>query len=767
MRKVLNCFLLHSDVISMKKVYSLFFLFFLYSVFIKVYAQKIVIDDNKKLVTEIGKGLYYLEDKENKYINNTSKLLFSNDFVVFEKEEFNFSNSTSAFWIRLEIQSFIQKDVFLEVTNPLLDSLILFEKEGNELQQIGISGGALPFRSRSLLYTKPNFALELRNGQTKEYYLYIKSNFPTKTSIQAGSAVAILQNQHKADVLIGGYIAVMAVMLLYNLFVFVSIKQRVYFYYICHVLTTGLVYATFKGYTFEFLWESSPFINYYIPSLTSCARISILLFAIEFLNAHTQKRQFRVITYSLYAIFGTSILLGITNFYWWSSILSQIGSIVLSVYLLFLSLFFWYKGFAPAKYFLLAWFAYLIGLIVSILEINSLMPTNFLTQNGTIIGSAIEVILLSFALAYRISSFMKEREKALALVTIIREEKNNILQRQDEVLEYKMNEELSQLREAAEESELINNELQRVFSKLNEQKNIINLRSEALEYVNEQLKVTNTELNETLKVVEEQRDLISEKNQSIIDSLRYAQTIQQAILPLPEKISEILKNQFIIYKPKDIVSGDFYWVNESEGKIYVAAVDCTGHGVPGAFMSLIGYTGLETIVNKYNIEDPAQILTELHEIVQLSLKQKELNNSDGMDIALCVLEETEEQDTYLVKFSGAKRPCFVYDDESKEITEVRGTRQSIGGWSKKPRKQFELHQLKLKKSDCIYLFSDGFVDQNDERGEKFGSARFKELISSVANDSIDEQKKAIRNTLRRHQGLEAQRDDILLMGIKI
>ncbi len=754
----------------MKKVYSVFLSFFLCLIFcfafIKVSAQEISVDDDKKIVPEIGKGLLYLEDKENKYIQNTSNLFTSTDFKVFEKEEFNFSSSTSAFWIRFEVQSLIDKEIYLEVTNPLLDSLVLFEKDGNRLEQIGISGASLPFRFRSLLYTKPNFLLELRNGQTKEYFLYIKSNFPTKTSLQAGSAVAILQHQHKRDVIIGGYIAIMIAMLFYNLFVFISTKDKIYFYYVLHVFTTCLVYGTLKGYTFEFLWDSSPIINYYIPVITSLEHICILLFAVRFLNVHTQKRQFRVITYSLYITFAASIVVGLLNFYFWSYLIMQIGSVILSSYLLFLSLFFWTKGFTPAKYFLLAWSAYLIGLIISMLEINSFVSTNFWTQNGTIIGSAIEVILLSFALAYRINLFIKEKEKALALVTIIREEKNNILERQDELIEYKMNEELSGLREVAEESELINDELQRVFHKLNEQKNTINMRSEALQYINIQLKDTNTELNETLTLIEKQRDLIAEKNRSIVDSLRYAQTIQQAILPLPEAVNQLIENQFIIYKPKDIVSGDFYWINEANGKTYIAAVDCTGHGVPGAFMSLIGYTALETIVNKNEVENPAQILTELHEIVQQSLKQRELNNSDGMDISLCVLEKLDE-DSYAVEFAGAKRPCFVYEKENSEMIEIRGTRQSIGGWSKKPRKPFELNKFKLKKADCLYLFSDGFADQNDEQGEKFGSIKFKDLICGVASNTVEVQKKIIRNTLRRHQGLEHQRDDILLIGIQI
>ena len=754
----------------MKKVHSLFLLLLLCLIsnvaFNQVLAQTITVNDERKIVTEVAKGILYLEDIQNKFIKNPEGLLISDNFRVFDKEELNFSHTNSAFWIKLNIHSLIDKDIYLEVTNPLLDSLILFEKNDNEIEKMAASGASFPFHSRSLLYTKPNFLLSLKKGQTKEYYLYIKSNFPTKTALQLGSSIAILQHQHKSDIAIGGYMAVMVALLLYNLFIFIATKDCIYLYYTLHVFAVGLLYSTIKGYSFEFLWSVNPSLNYYFPALLSVTRICMLLFVVNFLKIDTHKIHFRLANYIFYTVFILDILLNIFAPYLFSSIVGQIASISLAIYLLFFGLFAWRKGFIAAKYFLLASSMYLIGLIVNILEVSDVLSTNFFTENSCMFGSLAEVLLLAFAIAYRINSITNEREKALALVSIITQEKNNILERQDELLEYKMNEELSLLREIAEESNMISDELNKVFHTLNEQKNIVNLRSDALQHINEQLKGTNVELNETLNLVKEQRDIISLKNQHIVDSLRYAQTIQQAILPLQEEMSNILENQFVIYKPKDIVSGDFYWVNKFNNKIYIAAVDCTGHGVPGAFMSLIGYTGLETIVNKNEIQNPAEILTALHEIVQKSLKQKELNNSDGMDIALCVLE-SDDENTYSVEFAGAKRPCFLYRKEENNVTEIRGTRQSIGGWSRKQRKPFELHKFKVQKSDCIYLFSDGFADQNDEKGNKFGSEKLRKLLQQIATGSIDKQKKAIRKTLREHQGFEAQRDDILLIGIQI
>lgn len=266
-------------------------------------------------------------------------------------------------------------------------------------------------------------------------------------------------------------------------------------------------------------------------------------------------------------------------------------------------------------------------------------------------------------------------------------------------------------------------------------------------------------------------EVIKDKNKNITNSIRYAQTIQEAILPSPSVMDKYLTEHFIIYRPKDIVSGDFYWfshvpaeVTGKKDKLFVAAVDCTGHGVPGAFMSMIGSTLLDEIIEQKKIYDTAGILEMLNESVKEALKQESKVNDDGMDICLCSLER--EENGYKVLFTGAKRSLHYFSKEENQLITIKGDTKSIGGIQRKKR-EFTQTTLHLKSGDVMYLSSDGLADQSNPEKEKFGSKRLVELLEEVALLHLPEQERAIEKALDSHQGEAEQRDDILLMGIQI
>ncbi len=261
-------------------------------------------------------------------------------------------------------------------------------------------------------------------------------------------------------------------------------------------------------------------------------------------------------------------------------------------------------------------------------------------------------------------------------------------------------------------------------------------------------------------------EVITAKNASITDSIRYAETIQQAILPSRERMNEALHEYFIVYQPKDIVSGDFYWFNHVGDKIFLAVTDCTGHGVPGAFMSIVGINILNEIVNIENEYDPAVILETLNRYVSLSLRQHEVNNVDGMDVALCVMEPYENFKTKIT-FAGAKRPLYYF--QNGELHKIEGVRKTIGGGLRLSRKsrKFESHEVILDSNSMLYLLSDGYVDQNDLQRNRFGSRRLRELLSTIAFLPMNEQQEALQNQLKEHMQGTPQRDDITIMGIRI
>lgn len=263
-------------------------------------------------------------------------------------------------------------------------------------------------------------------------------------------------------------------------------------------------------------------------------------------------------------------------------------------------------------------------------------------------------------------------------------------------------------------------------------------------------------------------EVLAAKNKDILDSITYAKRIQQSILINEEEIKKILPDIFIYYQPKDIVSGDFYWFSKVNDKIIIAVVDCTGHGVPGAFMSLIANTLLNEIVNEKHITDPGSILHHLHNGITKSLQQEKDNTSsyDGMDMGLCIIDKNKNT----LSYAGAMHPLYISYHNSIEV--IKADMHPVGG--RKPRstlnniRQFTTHIIDLKKGMSFYMFSDGYVDQfNKARKNKFSTGRFKQLLVGMENESMEKQKEIIRQTMERWRGDFKQIDDILVVGMKI
>ncbi|MBN1413682.1 MAG: SpoIIE family protein phosphatase [Bacteroidales bacterium] len=272
--------------------------------------------------------------------------------------------------------------------------------------------------------------------------------------------------------------------------------------------------------------------------------------------------------------------------------------------------------------------------------------------------------------------------------------------------------------------------------------------------------------------IHEQKELLEIQNRNITASIRYAKTIQQAILPDLSAIKKYF-DVFVLYQPKDIVSGDFYWFSElhartSGGKsLLLAVVDCTGHGVPGAFMSMIGNRLLNEIVNERRIDSPKEILEVLNTGIRSTLRQEQTDNNDGMDISICRFEKIANGEV-LLTFAGAKRNMQIIKKERKEVIKLKGDRLSIGGSNEsKGQIQFKNHEIKLSKGDMLYLSTDGIIDQNGPDRSRFGTNRFEEILFKYSKFPMEEQEYSIRKEIERFRQHEEQRDDITLLGLKI
>lgn len=267
----------------------------------------------------------------------------------------------------------------------------------------------------------------------------------------------------------------------------------------------------------------------------------------------------------------------------------------------------------------------------------------------------------------------------------------------------------------------------------------------------------------TTEVVK-QKEIIEETNKHITDSIKYAKRIQEAFLPSEKSISEHLKNAFILYKPKDIVSGDFYWIERKENKILFAVVDCTGHGVPGAFMSIIGFNGLNQIVNEYNYTKPADILTHLNKRISNTLKQhvEDSKIRDGMDVAICSID----LETNKLEFAGAFSPLFIL--RNNEVLKFKGDKHPIGNFVGMEEFVFTNNEIDLLPEDKIYIFSDGFVDQfGGPDGKKLKYNYFRQLLLDNHKRPMPEQKEKINEFFEAWKTGFEQIDDVCIIGVAV
>ncbi len=270
------------------------------------------------------------------------------------------------------------------------------------------------------------------------------------------------------------------------------------------------------------------------------------------------------------------------------------------------------------------------------------------------------------------------------------------------------------------------------------------------------------EKENTLNLLEEQKVKLELREKDLIDSLVYAQRIQEALLPSEAYFRKHFEDSFIFFKPKDIVSGDFYWIGDKSDKVYVVAADCTGHGVPGALMSMIGREIIEKTINEENIESPSQILAVLDKALEKTFsREKNLGTiiRDGMDVGLCIIEKKRRK----VVFAGAFFPLYLIRDGS--LTEIKGDNIIIG--MNPDKLAYKDHELDLVDNDIFYMFSDGYVDQfGGSEKKKFMYRRFRYLLLTIHRFPVNDQKSILDENIKTWMGSNTQIDDMMVIGFR-
>jgi serine phosphatase RsbU (regulator of sigma subunit) len=662
--------------------------------------------------------------KENPTKKESIESIQTIDFATETTKFINLNGKNQKIWLKIPFQNKTDLEKwYLEVGSGRANVDVFIPQPNNTYQKIEL-GYNKSFKERILQTDRFIIPIELEKEESKTIFISIESNY-FQAPIHIAPWEYYFERDHIVDLAEGMYYGFILVMFLYNLFLYFKLKEKGYLYYIIYLLTLGLGIAQLRGHSFEFLWANHPWVNDYDPIIYSVSGIFANLFFIEFLHTRRNTLVFHRILQGLIIFSIVPIIVVLFGYKALGSSLNQLLLGISCINGLIVALYIYYTGYKPAKYIIVAWSAYLIGLLIFILAGAGVIEYNDFTSSGLLIGSAIEVVVLSVALAAKIDFYKKNQAETQAQL----------------------------LKKSEEHREFVQTRNQRLEDRVAE-------RTEELNVVNEELSVNLERLNEQHLVIEK-------KNHDITASITYAKRIQEAMLPRLEEIGSIFPNSFVFFEPRDIVSGDFYYFNQINQKVIIGAIDCTGHGVPGAFMSLIGNDLLNEIVESKSVTKASHILDRLDEGITKVLRQADTQIRDGMDAAFCVYD----LETQVMEYAGARNPLIYI--QNGELRIIKADRQSVGGNLIKNQhntKLFTNHTLdfQVNQNTQFYLFTDGFQDQfGGKSDKKFTTKRFREVLLQASKLPLLEQHEFLKNTLKNWMGFNRQIDDILVFGFEV
>lgn len=694
----------------------------------------------------LGKYTTVFEDIEGKL--TLQEVLYPENQALFKPMNTdvpNFQITPYTYWLKMNVVSETMKDYFLVIDKGDIDSLSFFaftEQSNNfTVQHVG---QLVPLSSRLYKNHQFIFKIPFQAKVSQTYYLRIKSAKPLSVPITIQTEIELIEKIYFQNISQGIYFGFALFIILYNLFIYLSVRDKIYWIYVIYVFFLSITLADFKGITVSVIFSRIESLNFYTLAFYGIAGSLANIFSILFLDVKNQNRKYYKILTVLTAIYWLSSLCGFLGFRLASCVIVNVNALVSSLFLIYIAWRLLQKGYQAAKFYLYAFGSFLFCVVVQFLGNIAILPANTFTLQAMQFGSAAEMLLLSLALADKINYLKAEKEIAQAATL-------QLIQEQNVVLEQKVE---ARTRELAENN-----------AALEVQNEEIRQQQEELIAINEALEKQRNTIQSQKLTIEQTYFKLQETSSRLNASISYAQDIQQIILPEENLLNHYFQQHFVIYLPKDVVSGDFYWFMplENPNKAIFVLADCTGHGVAGAFMSMIGNALLYETVEIAQIHAPNKILENLNMRIQKMLKQNISRNGDGMDIGICAFDK-QEDNHIKVAFAGSRMNIFYL--QGQDFQQFTGDKNYLGGRLAE-NKPFKEEVAILQKGDILYLASDGFADQNNEQRIRFGTRKMKESLQEIYSLDLQEQKNILLSQLHQHQAQEVQRDDICVIGLRL
>lgn len=811
-----------------KKIYLIFIFLQISNLFAS--EKDIVIENKHANKIPIFDYVYVFEDTSNAYyINKLIRPKHSHLFRLNTKQNITPGFTNSSYWLRFSMINKTEEDqnfVFC-LSYPLIKDVRFYVYKNNTIQQVVQTGDSKKFSSRDITYKDFVFELKLEPNKRYTYYLYAYNYGETlRLPISLYTQNEFISNNTWKSLLTGIFYGLLIFVLIFNLFLYYSIKERLYLYYSFYVFFIGIFLCNLDGLSFQYFWPNSPwFGNHSTIFSTSLANFFLLLFSKSFLNTWKFSPLFDKIIKGLMVLVLAIFLLALFNgkTYLYAVIMANLFSMLTILTVMIAAFYSLSSKNAPAFYFILSFFIFMISVVIYVMRNIGVFSDNVFTTYILKFGFSSELLLLTFAITDRFRRMKdvvnQELEKVVQLKTEEIKSQNEEIKQQSEHLQ-SVNHELELLSIVVSEAdngvtifspegiiewqnkgfhklygysyedklllksanafELSDNEkFTFFFRKAVKLKKSITYKTNTINRkgVNIWVQTTLTPITDNegkiikfiafdtnithVKTTEEE---LKRKNLDITSSIITAQRIQKAILPPKHLIRKWFPETMVFLKPKDIVSGDFYWFNRKDHNMFFSAVDCTGHGVPGAFMSIVGYNLLNHAIKERLLTKPADILNYLNIAVNRMLKQgaSKISGNEGMDLALCTFNFEKN----ILQYAGSRNPLYLF--RKGKLIEIKGDNYSVGIFYDQKYRKFTNHEIEIQPNDRIYLFSDGFADQfGGNYRKKYMKKNFKRLLTEIQDLSLPEQKEKIIEEFNNWKGPFDQLDDVLVMGIRL